>query len=167
MLDWYTYTDDMISVRLPARFKRSRAPTWLFKGRLRRLDAGSQLVVSIQTDVPAGVVESLTWAATNKSIGDPKSIGEWMGATWTYRYSGVSRARQGGVEAQITQHGPPPGSNFHRWHILYPDRDRWVFVDVFSAMGSLPWDEFEDVTSLIMNSVRLIDNEDENGGESN
>lgn len=152
MLDWYTYTDETISVRIPVRLKRSRAPGWLFKGRLRREDAGTQLAVAIQTDVAAGIVESMTRAAMT-----PKPANEWMGATWTYRHIGLSRSRQGGIEVQITQNGPPAGSNAHRWHMLYPDRGRWVLVDVFSTMGNLPWEEFEAVTSAIMDSVRLID----------
>lgn len=153
MLDWYTYIDEMISVRLPARLKRSRAPVWLFKGRPRREDAGTQLVVAIQTDVPAEIVESMTWTAMH-----PKPAGDWMGTTWTYRHIGLSRIRQGGVEGQMTQNGPPPARNAHRWHVLYPDCGRWVHVDVFSAMGSLSWEEFEAVTAAIMDSVRL--NED-------
>lgn len=149
--EWYTYSDSAMSVWLPRTVKKTRGSGSLFKGRIHRAGDTTQLCVAIQIDLTSGEVEAITRAAL-----DRKPPVDWMGARWTYRYLGVSREREGGIEVQITQHGPPTGHESHCWQSLFAESGRFVLVDVFSSMGKLSWREFAAVGSAIIASVQLM-----------
>lgn len=150
MLNWYSYTDGALSVRLPKPLKKARAMP-LFKGRIERRNPASEIIVVIDDDTPEAIVEAFLQPAALK----PPPIKNWMGTTWNHRYRGTSVTRPGGVEFKVTQIEPESYGQGHRWNILFPVGAKWMYLDIQNAKGGLAWDEFEAIAKEIIESVQL------------
>ena len=156
MVQWFTYADENVSLRVPKGLKPSRSKYWqklspalLFKGRIRRPDSNSALMVGIDVDAnPETVKATMEAAQTNPAT-------ESMGTRWQYHYIGPSLTRPGGFEVKITQINPSPHGEAQRWGIIFSLGRRWIYVDIMSATGGLNWDEFALIDAEIITSIEL------------
>jgi hypothetical protein len=155
MQDWYLYSHNDFSVRLPRQLKlghpvRNGVPSRLFKGRLTRSDPKSELWIVIEPDIDQDMV-----AQQRHGLQKPPAITEWAGTTWEYRYRGESVTLPGGMEAKVTMVNPSPHGRGHSWNITFPCGGRWVIIRIDNMAGGLTWEQMEAVGSEIIRSFQF------------
>jgi hypothetical protein len=162
-VDWVTYSDENLQLRVPKQLRRVRPSRTqpgtrgvLFKGCIDRSRLRSEMVVAVETELTPESVR----AHLDSVRATP--IKEWMGATWHWHHRGPSVTQAGGIEVKMTQIGPGANTG-HAWTVVFPIRSSWIYADIQNAQGGLTWNQFELIGDTIVKSIRLRTSTSESG----
>lgn len=157
MIGWSTYSDSLLSLRIPAVLRKSPPGQWgvamrgarvrAFRGLLDEANPASDLFVGIACDLTAMQIEVYHQMAQHPAP-MPGFASRRAGASWT---------RQGGVEMQRV--ATPLGESVARldWIITIPiEAERWACVGLVCPADAMTWEKFEAIGTEIIASIQLV-----------
>ena len=160
MIEWRTYSDSLLSVRLPVSLRRSPPGQWknvakgasarVFRGLVDEGYCAAHICVAIACDLTPSDIAVRKDMLVSVSALIPMP-GERQ------HYAGPSLTRHGGVEIRKSYAAARQQGDGHYWMCAFPAvAERWVHLDVVCLPGMpLTWERFEAIGTEIIKSLQL------------
>ena len=151
MINWRECSYGGFRFEVPERLRQMRGLP-LFKGKVTKGQADTELVVVFDPDVSPSMVSEVQEAYTKQPF---TGSGEFK---CVYNLWGPSKVREGGLEVGTTDTATNPRGRGrgHRWGIIFPVHGKWVELDIANGYGGFEWEEFEAIGKRIIQSVAAI-----------